>query len=827
MNVYRAWMINFLSGSALILALLAWVFFAPSAAGGQTDYVLIQGSSMEPGFHTGDLVIVRHSTGYQVGDAAAYRDPNLNRFVFHRITAQNLDRFIFKGDNNAWTDSYQPNAKEITGKLWIHLPRAGNVVEGFRRPAVLALIVGGIGGLFMASELNQSNHKSKHFQNSLAGALKTIQARFTPHNASADAWNLDFAALQEKFSNRFRFQGKPPTPPTPPDTDQHARRLSGIMEGSIFVLGVLFFTSLVIGFFAFSHPRLRTTQDTILFQHAGIFSYTADAPTGVYDTASVKSGEPLFPRLSCQVNVQFNYHILSDQAQNLSGTHQLTAQIIDPASGWQRTIALEPPTPFSGNSYTSTANLDICQVVAMTDSYETLTEVRPYTYLLKIVPLVDIHGNLAGASLSDQFQPQLVFQFDKIHFYLLQDPSNPTPLYPIQAGMLQNPRVEPNTLQFLGLSAQVLPLRVFSAAGFILSVMGLLSLAWILSNLARQSQAALIRVKYDSLLVDVDEPTLNLSMPEVNLAAMDDLAKLAARNNTFIIHTARNFSHEYLVQSGQVLYRYSTREAETEAFFHSPIQKRRELLKAFERNEFKVYYQPIVSLTDRKITAVEALLRWQHPLNGLVSAKEFIRAAEKTGLIDMLGEWMLQEACRQIKVWHEAGVPLKLAVNLSQRQLEQDPDRLIVHALQLAGLDPCALQVEVPEASALAHPEKVIRNLQELNRLGVQIAVDDYSGHFPIPQSDQLHVSTLKIDRSILEQVNNPHQAETILGMISAALSQGINVIAEGVETEEQLSFLSTNLCPQAQGYLLGRPAPAEELSLLFKEQDAAAAIIE
>lgn len=315
-------------------------------------------------------------------------------------------------------------------------------------------------------------------------------------------------------------------------------------------------------------------------------------------------------------------------------------------------------------------------------------------------------------------------------------------------------------------------------------------------------------------------------MPEVNLAAMDDLAKLAARENTFIIHTARNFGHEYLVQSGQVLYRYSTREEETEPFFHSPIQKRRELLKAFKRNEFKVYYQPIVSLTDRKITAVEALLRWQHPNNGLVSAKEFIRAAEKTGLIDMLGEWMLQEACHQIKIWQEAGVPLKLAVNLSQRQLEQAPNRLIIHALQLAGLDPCALQVEVPEASALAHPEKVIRNLQELNRLGIQIAVDDYSGHFPIPQSDQLPVSTLKIDRSILEQVNNPHQAETIHRMISAALNQGINVIAEGVETEEQLSFLSMNLCPQAQGYLLGRPAPAEELSLLFKEQDTAAAVI-
>jgi EAL domain-containing protein (putative c-di-GMP-specific phosphodiesterase class I) len=271
-------------------------------------------------------------------------------------------------------------------------------------------------------------------------------------------------------------------------------------------------------------------------------------------------------------------------------------------------------------------------------------------------------------------------------------------------------------------------------------------------------------------------------------------------------------------------FHYVINEIENRTLIVSPMQRKKDLRQAIERDEFKVYYQPIVSLSDRKIIAVEALLRWQHPQNGLVSAKEFIPAAEKTGLIDTIGEWMLQVACTQIKVWQEAGVPLKLAINLSERQLERGPDRIIARALQSTGLDPTALQVEVPATSAFENRAMILPNLQALKKLGIQISVDNYSGNFPLSSLSQFPFNTIKIDRAMLEKVNNPQDAETIHGMISSALSQGLNVIAEGVETEEQLNFLRTQLCTQAQGYLLGRPAPAEELTLLFQDREISSA---
>lgn len=346
------------------------------------------------------------------------------------------------------------------------------------------------------------------------------------------------------------------------------------------------------------------------------------------------------------------------------------------------------------------------------------------------------------------------------------------------------------------------------------------------SQMARQSQAAVIRVKYGSMLVDVKEQLLNLPMHEVSINAIDDLAKLAERHNSVILHFATENDHDYLVQADQIVYHYSLNDMDGSAVVISYAQNKRELLQAIENNEFKVYYQPIVSLVDRKIIGVEALLRWQHPENGLVPANEFILTAEKTGLIDKLGEWMLQIACQQIKTWQEAGVPLKLAVNLSQRQLERAPDRVIANALQNTGLGPDALQVEVSESNAFNQRGKAYRSLQEINKLGIHISVDDYSGNYPFSPLEEQPFDTLKIDRKVLQKVNNPNDAQNVHSMISSAISQGINVIAEGVETEEQLNFLSSNLCPQAQGYLLGRPAPAEELTLVLLDQEISSPIL-
>ena len=819
MRTYRRWSINFLAGSTFILAILAWIFFAPAAAGGAVNYVIINGNSMEPLFHTGDLVIVRAAHSYQVGDIVTYQDPRLDQFVIHRIIATDSNHYTLKGDNNDWVDSYQPTMNDLIGKKWIHLPGAGKVVLWVRRPVPMAILVGGLGGIFMVPEFYVNFRKSQKKQYTPDFLTKIQQWSAIQITSLISTWkkfiNQAENLLQKKI-NRFK-QEKQSQPK--PDPDHSSKNIFGLVEGITFILGLIFFASLVGAVFSFTKPGTRTIQEEIPYKQSGIFSYQASAPAGVYDSETIHTGEPLFPKLTCQVNFAFDYLFESDQIQNLNGKQSISAIVLEQSTGWQREIPLSPPTSFTGNAFSANNTLDICQVIAMTENFETLTEIHPHHYSLIISPEIQTNGYVAGTILTDTFSPQMVFQFDRLHFSVVTDDTETSPMLPEQEGMVQIPRVESNTLDLFGQSFQVYKVRELSIAGLVLSILTVGVMTWYFSTLSRQSQAAMIRVRYGSMLVDTNEKEPGQSIPEIEVSAIEDLAKLAERNNGVILHYADDTDHDYLVHADHTVYKFTLSDIENSPVILSSGQSKKELLKAIERKELKVYYQPIFNLTNRKIIGVEALLRWQHPLNGLVSANEFIYIAEKTGLIDKIGEWMLLEACQQLKTWQEAGVKLQLAVNFSQRQLEHDPDRVIRNALQRSGLDPSRLQIEVLEKSAIKNQEKIRHGLQEINKLGIHIALDDYSGNLPINSYDSLPIDTLKIDRKMLENVTNPSEAKNMNSMISYALEQGINVIAEGVETEEQLSFLSSNLCPQAQGYLLGRPAPADELTELFKQQ--------
>jgi signal peptidase I len=156
---YRRWSLAFFSGCLLILLAAVWDNFAPLPLGGQAAYVIINGNSMEPGFHLGDLVIVRPERSYAVGDEVSYRDADLGRYVFHRIVGQDLERYILKGDHNTWIDSYHPTNAEVVGKAWIHLPGFGKAIQWLRTPIVLAAIAGASGAIAMVVLLVQPNKK--------------------------------------------------------------------------------------------------------------------------------------------------------------------------------------------------------------------------------------------------------------------------------------------------------------------------------------------------------------------------------------------------------------------------------------------------------------------------------------------------------------------------------------------------------------------------------------------------------------------------------------------------------------------------------------------
>jgi diguanylate cyclase (GGDEF)-like protein len=247
------------------------------------------------------------------------------------------------------------------------------------------------------------------------------------------------------------------------------------------------------------------------------------------------------------------------------------------------------------------------------------------------------------------------------------------------------------------------------------------------------------------------------------------------------------------------------------------------LRRALERNEFEVYYQPVLDTNTGKIVGMEALLRWHHPELGLVQPAEFIPLAEDTGMIVPIGEWVLRTACAQSKSWQEAGfAPLALAVNLSARQFQQQNlSEVVVLILQETGLNPHDLGLELTESSIMKNAESAVRTLGELKALGVKIAIDDFgTGYSSLGYLKRLPIDTLKIDRSFVRDVTtDADDAALVMAIITLAHNLRLKVIAEGVETEEQRRFLHLLRCDEWQGYLCSKPLPVDAFEKLLSQE--------
>lgn len=246
------------------------------------------------------------------------------------------------------------------------------------------------------------------------------------------------------------------------------------------------------------------------------------------------------------------------------------------------------------------------------------------------------------------------------------------------------------------------------------------------------------------------------------------------------------------------------------------------LRKALERDEFKLLYQPKVDVQSRKWKGAEALIRWQHPVLGNISPAEFIPMAEETGLIIPIGEWVLREACRQNKTWQQAGFPpLRMAVNISSRQFQQiDLIDVIQKTLKETGLDPQYLELELTE-SLIQNSKHAIDTMHQLKEMGIHLSIDDFgTGYSSLSYLKAIPIDTLKIDQSFIRNcLNDPKDASLVETIIHMAHNLELNVIAEGVETEQQLRFLQERHCNEAQGYYFSRPISAEEMAELMKEQ--------
>jgi diguanylate cyclase (GGDEF)-like protein/PAS domain S-box-containing protein len=246
------------------------------------------------------------------------------------------------------------------------------------------------------------------------------------------------------------------------------------------------------------------------------------------------------------------------------------------------------------------------------------------------------------------------------------------------------------------------------------------------------------------------------------------------------------------------------------------------LRKAVEERSWVLHYQPIVDLADGHVHSVEALVRWQEPNGGLVPPGEFIPLAEELGLIEAIGEWVLDELIRQHLEWREQGLEVSIGYNLSPRQLwSAHPADRVLDKLRVAGVDPHAVAIEITESTAMADPDRTQRILTELHAWGLPLAIDDFgTGYSSLARLKHMPVDVLKIDRTFVRDVDRDRDlAGMVRAMIQLAQSLGMVPLAEGIETAGEYVFLRSNGCRLAQGFLFARPAPAAEIPHLVRRE--------
>lgn len=336
------------------------------------------------------------------------------------------------------------------------------------------------------------------------------------------------------------------------------------------------------------------------------------------------------------------------------------------------------------------------------------------------------------------------------------------------------------------------------------------------------------RVEDDLQISNLAERVLRLLEPPVRIGEFE--LKAGASIGIAVAFSDGTSSDELLKNADTAMYRAKERGRGSFEYYMPELNARAQvrlllessIARAIERDELELYYQPQVALADGSLHGAEALLRWNHSELGTVSPAEFIPIAEESGLIVRIGEWVLREACRQARTWHDMGYGhFTIAVNLSARQFRDGAlMEKVRNALAEAGLPARCLELELTESLVMDHPEESIELLRDFHDLGIQTSIDDFgTGYSSLNYLRRFPIHRLKIDRSFVSDVDDPDDARIVSTILNLAHGLELEVVAEGIEEAAQLEFLRRRGCALGQGYLFSPPLPAEAFTRLLIEQ--------
>lgn len=507
-------------GTLVFVAALAvgWVFLAPPSVGGRTSFSFTYGTSMEPLLHKGDLVAIRSGGTPRIGDVAVYYNPDLKRHVLHRILRADGDRFVMKGDNNGFADTYEPTRDEILGKLWFTVGGAGNWGAWTAKPLHAALLTGGIALLSL-----------------LASGLKAGRRARTRRRDGATTG------------------GSSPRGPAP-DGGVLSGQSTQVVGG---VLGLVALACGVLALVALTRPVTTLGDGPSRYAHQGTFTYEATVPTGaVYANGKLTTGQPAYVKVVRSILVRFAYRLDTRAGHQVFGTTRLTAEIAN-GSGWSRRFELAPAKQFSGDTAQVGGILRLAELRSLADKVEAVTGQVPDTYTVRIRPTVAVHGQVAGATLADTFAPPLQLALDRYKLALPPSgTSTDSELIRTQDGPATRQRVA-GTLSLAGARMQVTTARRLALVAGLGSLAGVLGiLVAFLLGLRRADEPARIQARYGQLIVQMLEPRRRFLEHDVVLATFEDLVRVAERHARMILHARDGQSHVYLVEDDGVAYRY-------------------------------------------------------------------------------------------------------------------------------------------------------------------------------------------------------------------------------------------------------------------------------
>lgn len=494
---------NIIINLLMVVCFLAiWYFFAPGSLGGRVEYVIVNGNSMEPDYQRGDLVIIAQASSYQVGDVVTYRDNQIEAYVIHRIIGEESGRYILKGDNNSWIDNTRPDRTQILGKQWLFIPKVGQQIFWLRKPLNMALVTLVLGGGIIFSMVMQSD--------------------------------------QEK---------------TPPKRRRKQKSNIGILEYVLYGLSIFVFLFLVLTIFSFTKPVMDKAAP-IPYQQTGVFSYSANGSTTVYDDGQVETGEPVYLKSACVVDFQYSYSFNGPDLEFISGTNALSAVIQNDKTGWKKTLELSPRNSFNAVGFVNNASLDLCNLISMIRGIEEETGVRNSIYSVIIQSEILVEGILAGVQFRDMYTQPLYFKLDDVQFYLSGNSSETKPSFLSRENSIDNPLMVEKDINFLGTKISVKLIRALSILGMLISLCAVVILWLYIDHLSKVDRNGYIRLKYGQIIIETAISGWDKSIMIVDVVNIDELAKIANRHNTMILHTFRDAKHFYLVENEGTVYRY-------------------------------------------------------------------------------------------------------------------------------------------------------------------------------------------------------------------------------------------------------------------------------